>query len=60
MEDKNTQALPEKPDGRIDGIVLYLLKKYAAKNEFLQKPGTSPKEAGHTTEGGFINQQPNP
>lgn len=33
MDSKNIETF-EKIDHQIDGIVVYLLKKYAAKNEF--------------------------
>ncbi|HHT0593235.1 TPA: hypothetical protein ACTXXA_002006 [Legionella anisa] len=37
MDNKNIEPLFEEIDEQIDGIVLYLLKKYALKNEFTPK-----------------------
>ncbi|KTD42295.1 hypothetical protein [Legionella parisiensis] len=44
MDNKNIEPLFEEVDQQIDGIVLYLLKKYALKNEF------SPKLDAHLKE----------
>lgn len=44
MDNKNIEPLFEEVDKQIDGIVLYLLKKYSLKNEF------SPKLNAHLQE----------
>lgn len=44
MDNKKSETLYETTEDQIDGIVLYLLKKYAAKNEFLPKFDTELQE----------------
>ncbi|CAM2950454.1 Uncharacterised protein [Legionella steigerwaltii] len=44
MYNKKLETLYEKTEDQIDGIVLYLLKKYAVKNELLPSFDTELQE----------------